>query len=148
MVEVDFLTMMGQRDGYLDIDGVCHKRLHEPDTKPRPSIPERAEILSDTLGFGQHQLAEMEADRKRNNFNGVEFVRDKAVPEFIQVKIDSQKEWKKYVAHRGLHDRNGRNGGGGAVGVAQMEASKRLVARIKTGAELCPRIKRKKTKLS
>ena len=65
-------------------------------------------LTSDSLGFGEHQLAEMEADRVRNGHVGVEFVRDPDVPQFFQVRCSSRKARDNYAAHRGMSDKSQR----------------------------------------
>jgi hypothetical protein len=72
-------------------------------------------MLSDSLGFTEHQFADFERDRVANGFVGVEFVRDPAVPQFFQVKCSSPAQWQAYVKHRGARDQNSRNGGGAAL---------------------------------
>ena len=131
IVEFPFDIMMRQKYGFLEHDGMTYRRIHDVPRMKKSSKYEgvKAEILSDTLGFGQHQFEEFEADRKRHGFTGVEFVRDKEVPEFYQAKIDSVKEWRRYIKHRGLVDRNGRNGGGSPISPDQIEASARLIGR-------------------
>jgi len=121
--------------GYIAIGGVPAKRVHSKDpvdstekSKPTAAHKDRP-IISDTLGFGQHQLADFEADRKANGFNGVEFVRDPTVPEFFQVKIDSQKEWGKYVKHRGMFDKNSMNGSSVMLTEKDFEDAKKLALR-------------------
>lgn len=68
-------------------------------------------IVSDALGFSEQQFNDFEADRVKNGHVGIEFVRDKDVPQFFQVKCSSREAWAKYVKHRGMYDRNSRNGG-------------------------------------
>ena len=83
-------------------------------------------IVSDALGFIESQFDEMEADRVKNGHVGVEFVRDKDVPQFYQVKCSSQDAWSRYVKHRGMFDRNSRNGGSASIGKAELEQAERL----------------------
>jgi len=66
--------------------------------------------VSDTLGFGGHQLADMEADRKANGFRGVEFTPDPQVPGFYQVKCDNRRVYERYVKHRGFVNATGTGG--------------------------------------
>lgn len=84
-------------------------------------------IVSDACGFIQQQLGDFEVDRVKNGFTGIEFVRDKDVPEFIQVKCSSQKEFDRYMKHRGLHDRNSRNGSAAGITQKEMDEAERLV---------------------
>jgi len=130
-IEVDFETMMGQKDGYITIDGQSYKRVHENHRMSRRGTESGAPktILSDNLGFGQHQLAEMEADRVRSGVKGIEFVRDKSVPEFFQVRCDSPRAWAEYAKHRGFYDKNSRNGSGACLTPQDFEKAKELVNR-------------------
>lgn len=76
------------------------------------SLRQEAPIVSDALGFAEHQHSEFEYDRERHGFHGVEFIRDPQVPQFFRVKFSSRTEWERYVRHRGMFDKNSRNGGG------------------------------------
>lgn len=68
-------------------------------------------IISDALGFSEQQFQDFETDRVKNGHTGIEFVRDKDVPQFFQVKCSSREAWSAYVKHRGMFDKNSRNGG-------------------------------------
>lgn len=121
---VSFETMMTQdAAGFIEVDGVAYKRVH---ARP-PSLPTAAPldlnkpIISDALGFPEAQLADFEADRVANGFSGIEFIRDPGVPQFFQVKITSMYEWAKYIKHRGLRDKNSRNGGGACPSVEEFK---------------------------
>lgn len=114
LVEVDFSKMMEQdSSGYITLP--CGSRARrcvhlELERDGRPVVQRREEltppILSDSLGFPQQQLAEMERDRRAHGFAGIEFVRDRRVPEFIQVKGRSGPEWERYIRHRGMRNQN------------------------------------------
>lgn len=130
LIEVDFATVMDRQDasGYLLLDdGVFARRCWHLEEKPAPPS-KRAEldkpIVSDTLGFTAHQLAEFEADRRANGFSGIEFVQDRLEPSFYQVKCDNADVWRKYMKHRGLADRNSRNGGGAQLTPGQLDRLK------------------------
>jgi len=119
LVRVGFEQMMKQdAAGYITLpDGVQARRcLHlEGHEKPEPGKCETDStlrpIVSDALGFGEHQLADFEADRQKHGFGGVEFVRDPDVPQFIQVKCQSRREHARYVKHRGMVNRSQHGGG-------------------------------------
>ena len=132
IVYFPFEVMMKQKYGFLDHKGKTYRRVHEERhfiKKAEKAKNHKAEIVSDTLGFGQHQFQDFEADRKAHGFTGVEFVRDKDVPQFFQVKVDSVKEWKRYIKHRNLVDKNGINGGKSPLSRELFEQAKNLVAR-------------------
>ena len=84
-------------------------------------------IVSDACGFIQQQLGDFETDRVKNGFTGIEFVRDKDVPQFYQVKCNSRKEFARYVKHRGMCDRNSRNGSAAGITQKELDAAARLV---------------------
>lgn len=101
--------------GRLERDGVVLRKVQRGQAEAVAVAADRTArngrpIVSDNLGFGAHQFAEFEHDRKSHGFTGVEFVRDKDVPDFYQVHVSSRGEWDRYVAHRGLVDRNRSSG--------------------------------------
>lgn len=106
IVDVPYDVAIRHSYGWITLeDGVQARRVPEekPKKKPRKVAQTGSRpIYSDALGFGQHQLADFEADRLANGFTGVEFVRDPAVPEFLQVKCNSRDEFNRYAAHRNL----------------------------------------------
>lgn len=116
VVEVPWDVMMTQdAAGYIEIDGVPAKRcwhLEEHETKRAAQPPKQLgqPIVSDTLGFGQCCLADMEKDRQDHCFSGVEFIRDPDVPEFYRVKCSSRREYDRYVKHRGYVNATGVGG--------------------------------------
>jgi hypothetical protein len=81
-------------------------------------------IVSDALGFISDQLGQFEVDRVKHGFTGIEFVPDKDVPQFMQVKASSRSEWARYVKHRGMYDKNSRNGGGAVPSEKEFEELK------------------------
>lgn len=126
VMDVDFATMMQQdAAGYLTLpDGCIAKRIRMPlpAKSHEPHDIELAKpILSDALGFTEAQLSEFEVDRKANGFTGIEFVRDPMCAQFYQVKITSMAEWARYVKHRGMRDKNSRNGGAAVPSDADFE---------------------------
>ncbi len=107
-------------------DGVTARRVVEsagPSAK-RETRSGEVPIVSDSLGFCEGQLSEFESDRKRHGFTGIEFVRDPSVPQFLRVRCGSRSEWAKYVAHRGMHDMNSRNGSGASITEEELNAAK------------------------
>ena len=138
IVEVDWETMMTQRNGYITLDdGVDAKRcVHlederygKPERQSRKVLLDRP-IVSDNLGFGQHQYAEMEEDRRRNGFTDVEFVRDPHTPEFYQVHCGSRKSRDAYARHRSFS--NSTSIGGVRFTKEELEGAMALVSRVYT----------------
>jgi len=130
LVEVDFETAMGQQGGYITLsDGVMARRCVylEQDGKPVQNKPTTTgitpEVVSDTLGVPQHQVHEFREDARRNGYS-VEFTQDPDVPQFYQARFPSENEKWRYAGHRGLNDRNSRNGGGAPLSPAQFERAK------------------------
>lgn len=78
-------------------------------------------IISDALGFTEHQFQDFETDRVKNGHTGVEFIRDKDVPQFFQVKCSSPEAWSRYLKHRGMADRNSKNGSGARITQAELD---------------------------
>lgn len=131
IVEVDFLAMMEAKDGFLEVEpGVMARRVGRPtERRVTAQVAERKKIVSDAMGFGQHQLAEMEADRAKNGFTDVEFVPDPEIPQFFQVHCGSEKAKRRYMEHRQFTDRNSRNGGGQPLSQKDLEDAKELLLR-------------------
>lgn len=128
LIEVNFETMMQKVAGVITLpDGATAREVRTGWRKAAKAIdihkPEKT-IVSDALGFGQHQLDAFEEDRKRNGFTGVEFRRDPQVPEFFQVHISGRKEHARYVRHRGFTDKNGGNGSGAMLSEDQMQRAR------------------------
>jgi hypothetical protein len=132
IVEVDFETAMSQQAGFITLPGgVLARRVQTPTAQKTSDAPKklRAEIVSDTLGVTETAVREYQADAQRNGFSGVEFVRDKHEPTFYQCKVGSVAEWRKYIEHRGLSDKNSRNGGGATLSPQTFErVRQRLLA--------------------
>lgn len=111
-------------------DGRLARRVNRPSTKSKTkAVAGRVPIVSDAMGFGQHQFAEMEADRQANGFSDIEFKQDPQVPQFYQVHCGSEKAKQRYMVHRQFTDRNSRNGGGQALSPDMIEQAKTLVSR-------------------
>jgi hypothetical protein len=93
--------------GYITLpDGVVAKRCRhlEVDDKQegKRTGHESRPIVSDSLGFGFGQLAEMEQDRASSGFTDIEFRRDPQTPEFYQVHCGSVAAFDRYAKHRGF----------------------------------------------
>ena len=99
-----FQYVKGQ--GVVEVGSTARKELDKP-------------ILSDACGFIEQQLGDFETDRVKNGFRGIEFVRDKDVPQFFQVKCSSRKEFDRYMKHRGMYDKNSSNGS--SAGITEKE---------------------------
>lgn len=112
--EVSFEQMMEAKDGFLTLpNGETARRVHDEYKKPSKAPAQRPEIVSDALGFPQQQLGQMQDHLQESGCKGIEFQRDPSVPEFVQVKAGSHREFAKYMKARGFHDKNSRNGSGG-----------------------------------
>lgn len=149
LIEVGFDQMMEQKDGYITLhDGVLARRCVGLEVAKYGGVEaakyeaalggKAAPIVSDALGFPYQQLQDFEADRVKHGFTGVEFTKDPHVPEFYQVRISSQAEWARYIAHRGMTDRNGANGGGATLTPDQFQRTTEMVERAM--AEKFPKI--------
>lgn len=86
-------------------------------------------IVSDSLGFTHHQLEGFEADRVRHGFSGVEFKPDPHVPGFFQAHFSGRAEWQRYIAHRGMTDRNSTLGSGSSLTQEDLDNAAALVKR-------------------
>jgi len=81
------------------------------------------------MGFGEHQFAEMEEHRKRNNFTDIEFRRD---PEthFYSVVCGSERSKAEYMKSREFTDQNSRNGGGQAISAKDIRDACEILGRV------------------
>lgn len=133
IIEVPWSVMIEQQGGFITLeDGTLAKRCAQAPGKRPPKreqlLAGGRKIVSDALGFGQHQLAEFEEDRKKNGFSGVEFVRDPSVPEFLQVHCSSRAEFNRYVKHRGMVNKGSL--GGVRISVEEMERAEEMIRRL------------------
>lgn len=126
---VSFEQMMEAKDGFLTLpNGETARRVHDVYQKPSKPVAQRPEIVSDALGFPQQQLGDMQKHLEESGCKGIEFTRDKSVPEFIQVKAGSHREFQRYMKSRGFNDMNSRNGSGG-LSKKDFEDARELAAR-------------------
>lgn len=86
-------------------------------------------VVSDSLGCIGEQVAELQADAQLHGFSAVEFKPDPHVPGFYQAHCNSPDQWRRYVEHRGLDDRNSRNGGTATLTPELLERAKELASR-------------------
>ena len=119
IIWVDFELMMSKVGGKITLpDGMTATEVRKP-AKVSAKVGTAQEtlkpIVSDSLGFTAHQLAEFEADRVANGFTGVEFKPDPRVPEFYQAHFSGRDEWRRYAEHRGLFEKNGGLGSAAAL---------------------------------
>ncbi len=129
--EATFEQMMGATDGLLEIEpGVWAKRVNRKAVKSKP-VRVAAPIISDSMGFGIGQLAEMEAHRKASGVRGIEFKPDPAVPEFIQVHCTTERAKQRYMESRQFTDRNTSNGSGCVLSPKMLQDAKELALRTK-----------------
>lgn len=114
IVEVDYAAHIHHSHGWITLeDGVKAKRVRDPE-EPRKIVgPKKVgtkKLVSDSLGFGKHQLAEFEADRAQHGFSDVEFKPDPMVPEFIQVHFETTAARDRYARHRQYGNKTGLGG--------------------------------------
>lgn len=147
LVFVDFETMMGQDSlGWIEIGGVKARRCHFLETQQERKQEEKGPYLSKgpihpsmSLGFGEHQLGEMQEHLTREKFTDVEFVPQVVLNEqtgekktWYDVKCGSWKTWDRYRKSRGPNgefaDLNSRNGGM-TMSAADLAAAEALVKR-------------------
>lgn len=125
--------MMSEMDaqGFLTLDGVLYRRARDLESRPVASkpIPERTEIVSNSLGFTDHSLPAMREHLERSGVRGIEFVPDPEVDGFTQVRCSSEKAKRKYMQARGLFDKNSRNGGGATLSEKEFNDAKELLSR-------------------
>lgn len=132
IIQVGFQEMMTKDSaGFITLpDGVAARQVHEGViAAPREGTASVVgkPIISDALGFTEHQFPEMEAARQLGKFSGVEFVRDPQVPTFFQVKCAGPDEHRRYMEFRGMYDKNSRNGGGATMSQDQLDRASQLV---------------------
>lgn len=129
-VKVDFETMMGEQSGFITIDGVLYRRIHDT-PPPKASKGERgiARLISDSMGFTFRKLDERVEHLKKTGVKGVNFREDPDVPGFYQVVCDTERSRNKYAATLGLQDNNSRNGSGAMLSPDQIEGAKKLLLR-------------------
>lgn len=130
IIEVDFQTMM-EKDvaGFLqvEIDGqqvecrdVRGQLASARQSEPQAIGPPPKVVNALNLGFMSTQLAEMEEDRKRHGFHGIEFEKNPEDPRYYQVVACSRGELMRYAAHCGCpDDMTSKNGS--AVGITAKE---------------------------
>lgn len=115
-------------------DGSVGRRVKPADVQEDVKELEKP-IVSDALGFIAEQLPDFELDRRKNGFSGVEFVPDPRVPGFLQVKVSSAKEWRRYIKHRAMSDRNSSNGSGASVSETELAGlRKKMLAKYPIAA--------------
>lgn len=136
--EVDFETAMSAVGGAVitTADGVIARRVHRRDpVAPESSQPLRQvglmqkPIVSDAMGFPQHQFAEMQAHKEHCRVAGVEFVRDPLVPEFYQVHCTSEKAKQDYLKARHMKDYSQVNGSKAMLSPSLLEGAREMVRR-------------------
>jgi hypothetical protein len=119
LVEVDFDTHMANLGGFITLpDGAEARRVQPGSVKRVVGEPVAKPIVSDNLGCDVHAVNEFREDAAKHGYSGVEWKPDPTCPTFYQAHFSSRSEWRKYVAHRGLYDRNGLNSG---VGITRDE---------------------------
>lgn len=132
LIKLPFSAVLDQdRMGFVTLpDGVQAKRcvsLEQEHSKPKKQVPVTIDRdLTMSLGFSQKQLKDMEADRVKHGFTGIEFVADPQLPEkMVGIKCGSEKERERYIKHRGYFNQTGRISR--ALTAEDLETAKRLV---------------------
>lgn len=116
--------------GYFTLPcGTIVRRVRDFKTETTKAPEKRPEIVSDALGFPQQQLETMREQLKQSGCRGIEFTRDPAVPEFIQVRAGSQAEYNRYAKARGYRDMNGINGASRGITQKELDDAKNLLLR-------------------
>lgn len=134
--EVDFLTMMNAKDGFLEIDGKVFRRLPDAIRKKKArklrNAP-RSECVSDALGFSKHCLPRMQREldemKRTKGIRGIDFREDPDVPGVMQVVANTQQAKLRYAAERGMSDRNSRNGSGATLTQKDFDDARDLLLR-------------------
>ena len=131
VVEVDFLTMLQQQHGYLQLaDGSWARRVHDdqPEQAPPAELAHHP-IISDSLGFPEQQLGLMRKHLEQTGLRGIEFIRDPTCQNFIQVKCGTEREKLAYAKSRQFHDHNSSNGSAAMFSPEHLEQARELVSR-------------------
>ena len=128
--ELSFEQMIEAKDGFFETDdGKILRRVRGNTVRVRKAERQRTEIISDAMGFSYLQLPEMRQHLKDSGCRGVEFIKDKNEPTFMQVKCDSPQSWQRYMKARGMFDKNSKNGSGAMLSEKDFEDAKELVLR-------------------
>lgn len=116
LIEVSFIEMMAMDAmGCVTLpDGVTARRVRCASLKSVKHKPPQAATLNrrSTFGFLAKQLPEFQQHLKDSGVKGVEFVKDRDVPGYMQVEYASEKAREDYAKAKGEEDYNGRNGAG------------------------------------
>lgn len=139
LFEVDLITMMEKVGGYITLpDGVLAKEVHQTQTlsssdaevQVKCDAARDAKLVSEMgLGFPEYQIGEFRADAEKNKFTGVEFVHEPDT-HYYRVECSCPSQWREYVAHRGMVDRNGATRSKPFVSQQEMDQAAKLVARV------------------
>jgi hypothetical protein len=132
IIEVDFLYAIHHQTGsLLELpDGTTVRRVYEVDPPiGKPPDPASRPVVSDTLGFTEHQLPQMQEHLARSGIRGVEFTRDPMFDKFIQVRCDSERVKWQYANARGMYDQNSRNGSGAMLSEKMLEEAREMAGR-------------------
>jgi hypothetical protein len=132
VITVDFETMMTKDAmGCITLpDGVVAREIRRSSRSSdnRGEVKELSKpVVSTSLGCIDIQAREMQDDATRHGFTDVTFKPDPLEPRFFQAHCSSPDQWRRYIAHRGKHDNNSRNGSRAIMTPAQFEAAKRMI---------------------
>lgn len=131
IVELSFEDMMDARDGVATLpDGTFAKRVHTQVPREKPVNPINngiKPIVSDSMGFTQSQLGEMESLRTANGHHGIEFKQDPDCDTFMQVHCSDQKAKDRWMKQLGMADYNSKNGSSAMLTGEQLESAKKRI---------------------
>lgn len=130
LVNVTFDQIMSQQAGFITLeDGTLARCVTVTDEWQRATKHKkvRVEIVSDTLGVTANRVDEYRENAKQFGYK-VEFVPEPGCEHFCQAKFPSWHEKDRYMAFRGLCDKNSKTGSGAPLSPLLLErASQRLL---------------------
>lgn len=128
--QVSFEDMMLAEDGFLTRpNGEVWRRVNDPSSRKAAGEPGQVKHISDSMGFTDLQLSEMQDHLKTSGVQGIEFRQDPSEPTYVQVVASSAKAMAKYRRARGFEDYNSRNGSGAMIDKRMLENARKLVLR-------------------
>ena len=88
-------------------------------------------IVSSNLGVMDLQVDDFREDAKRHGFTSVEFVKSEDFAEtgFYDVHCSSPEQYREYVKHRGLVDKNSSNGSAPVLSEEELNRAAEAVQR-------------------
>lgn len=99
----------------------------EDELKAAPAFGKPVE--TDTVGFTAHALDSMRAHLKQSGCRGIEFVPDKKIKGFYNVRADNRGAMAKYLKSRESEDFSGSRGAGAMLSPGHLEKVKAILQR-------------------